>query len=311
MRNEEVIDEIKQVTLESLRGTEFTEVIGKTLEPHTVVIFYAPNDPTGAGGSGTLIHYKGIKGILTASHVVAPFRNKKQVFLPCLLRLGTTDVWEVIGARFLRILTIDDLELYSSPEWIETWSENGLDISLIQFEDEIFDDIIRLWGKQPLDLAEMRQKYLSHEEKYWSPSHKQDWTWTIAGTPREDCGLIENDVNYFPHAGVYIGGGETKLRTDTLQNVHPLFKGEAVDVIETQLGPTKDKLPQDFSGCSGGGMYQTRERQIGDQFKIEEMLLAGVFVAGNEKAGWLRSRGHLALYDVFCHFLDTQLNMTV
>jgi hypothetical protein len=128
----------------------------------------------------------------------------------------------------------------------------------------------------------------------------------IAGTPREGCGLIEKNVNYFPHAGVYIGGGKTKLRSDTLQNVHPLFKGSAVDIIETQLRPTEDKLLQDFSDCSGGGMYQTRERQIGDQFTIEEMLLAGVFVAGDERAGSLYSRGHLALYEIFCNFLDTQ-----
>jgi len=111
-------------------------------------------------------------------------------------------------------------------------------------------------------------------------------------------------VNFFPHAGVYIGGVETKLRIDTLQNIQPSFKGEAVDIIETQLGTTEDKLPKDFSGCSRDGMYQTRERQIGDQFKIEEMLLAGVFIAGNEEAGWLYSRGHMALYDIFCRFLD-------
>ena len=119
--------------------------------------------------------------------------------------------------------------------------------------------------------------------------------------------LIEKDVNYFPHAGVYIGGGETVLRTDTLQNVAFPFKGLEVDIIETQLGPTEDKLPKDFSGASGGSVYQTSEHQIGDQFKIEEMLLAGVFVAGNEEAGWLYSRGHIALYDIFCKFLDTQL----
>lgn len=307
MSNEKTIDEVKQVTLGSLRNTEFTKIIGEALEPHSVVIFYATNDSRGAGGSGTLIHYKGIKGILTASHVIAPFSNKRTVFLPCILREGTADVWEVLEAPFCRILTIDDLNLYSTPEWIEEWSENGLDISLIQFEDRIFDDIVRLWHKQPLDLDEMRAKYLSHDAKYWSPQHKHDWTWTIAGTPREDCGLIEKDVNFFPHAGLYIGGGETVLRTNTLQNVASPFKGLEVDIIETQLGPTEDKLPKDFSGASGGGVYQTSERQTGELFKIEEILLAGVFVAGNEEAGWLYSRGHIGLYDIFCKFLDNQL----
>lgn len=305
--NEDVVDEIKQVTLGSLRGTEFTDIISKALEPHSVVIFYALNDPTGAGGSGTLVHYKGIKGILTASHVIAPFKNEQYIFLPCILRPGTADVWEVIGAPICRILTIDDLDLYLSPAWIKNWSENGLDISLVQFEDKIFDDIVRLWGKQPLDLAEMRQKYLNQEGQYWSPDHKHDWTWVIAGTPREGCGLIEKDVNFFPDAGVYIGGGETRLRVDTLQLVQSPYVGKEVDIIETSLGPTQDILPRNFAGCSGGGMYQTRERQIGDRFKIEEVLLAGVFVAGNEKKGHLCSRGHIALYDIFCDFLDRQL----
>jgi hypothetical protein len=307
MNTEETIDEIQQVTLGSLRNTEFPKMIGGALEPHSVVIFYAPNDSKGSGGSGTLIHYKGINGILTASHVIAPFSNKRTVFLPCILREGTSDVWEVIEAPFCRILTIDDLNLYSNTEETKDWSENGLDIALIQFEDSIFDEIIRLWHKQPLDLAEMRLKYLSHDAKYWSPENKHDWTWTIAGTPREDCGLIEKDVNYFPHSSVYIGGGETLLRTDTLQNVASPFNGLDVDIIETQLGPTLDKLPKDFSGASGGGVYQTSERQIGDQFKIEEILLAGVFVAGDEEAGLLYSRGHIALYDIFCKFLDSQL----
>ncbi|CRX38809.1 hypothetical protein [Estrella lausannensis] len=306
--NEDVVDEIKQVTLGSLRGTEFTDVIAKALEPHSVVIFYAINDPKGDGGSGTLVHYKGIKGILTASHVIAPLKDKQYIYLPCILRPGTAGVWEVVGVPMYRIHTIDDLNLYLLPEWIQNWSENGLDISLVQLEDNIFEDIVKLWGKQPIDLAEMRQKYLGQEVQYWSPVHKHDWTWVIAGTPREGCGLIEKDVNCFPHAGVYLGGGETKLRVDTLQLVQSPYMGKEVDIIETQIGPTQDILPRNFAGCSGGGMYQTRERQIGDRFKMEEVLLAGVVVAGNEGKGRLYSRGHIALYDIFCDFLDRQLN---
>jgi hypothetical protein len=92
MSNEETIDEIKQVTLGSLRNTNFTQIISKALEPHSVVIFYAPNDPSGAGGSGTLVTYKGIKGILTASHAISPFSNKRTIFLPCILREGSVDL---------------------------------------------------------------------------------------------------------------------------------------------------------------------------------------------------------------------------
>jgi hypothetical protein len=308
MSNEKTIDEIKQVALGDLRNTQFTEVIGKAIEPHSIVIFYALNDLNASGGSGTLVNYKGIKGILTASHVVA-YLQGKHVCLPCSLRVGTADIWEITPIPFCRILTIDNLNLYLTPEWKENWSENGLDISLIQLEDRIFDQIVRTSGKQPLDLAEMRAKYLSHDAKYWAPENKHNWTWTIAGTPREDCGLIEKDVNFFPHASMYIGGGKTKLRTETLQNIEFPFRGREVDIIETQLGPTQDKLSKDFSGASGGGVYQNSERQTGDQFKIEEILLVGVFVAGNEEEGRLCSRGHIALYDIFCEFLDKELNI--
>jgi len=193
MNDEKTIDVIKQVTLGDLRNTGFTEIIGKAIEPYSVVIFYAPDDARGSGGSGTLVNYKGIKGILTASHVVAPFRNKRTIFLPCLLREGTIDIWEVAEAPFSQILTIDDLTLYETPEWLDEWSENGLDISLIQFEDRIFDEIVKQWQKQPLDLAGMRKKYFSQVAKYWAPQYKHNWTWTIAGTPRVIAGsLFEN-----------------------------------------------------------------------------------------------------------------------
>lgn len=308
MVGEDEITEIKYVPLGDLHGTEFVDVIGAAVDPHSVVIFQALNDPIGAGGSGTLVQYKGIKGILTASHVIAPLKSKRQIVLPCKLRPGTSDVWESIEVPVVHIFTIDDLDLYVSFDPDKIWSENRLDISLVQIDDNIFDDIVTSWGKQPLDLAQMRDKYLEQEEQYWSPLHKHDWTWVIAGAPREGCGLIEKDVNFFPHASVYIGGGRTQLRSGTLQDVQPHYKNKDVDIIETPLGPTQDILPKNFAGCSGGGIYQIRAAQVDDRFKIDDLLLAGVFVAGNEGKGLLYSRGPIALYDIFCDFLDRHID---
>ena len=315
MHDNETIDEIKQFPLGDLRDIpgdlediSASELIGKALEPHSAVIFYSQYDPSGAGGSGTLVHYKGIKGILTASHVVAPFSESSTIFLPCILRSGTIDVWDVIEVPFIRILTIDDFNFYLEPGWIDRWSEQGLDISFIQIEDHIFSDILNQRQKKSLDLGEMRARYFSKEFKYWSPENKHNWIWTMVGTPREGCGFIEKDVSSFCHGPVFHGGGETKLRLNTLQNVQQPFQGLDVDIIETQIGSTLDILPRDFSGASGGGIYQTLGRLINGQFKIEEILLSGVFVAGNEEKGLLFSRGHIALYDIFCRFLDTKVN---
>lgn len=290
---------IKQFKLEEIRNTPIKRFIGESLEFHNAVIFYALDDPTGAGGSGILAHYNGIKGILTASHVVAPFKDKKKIFLPCFLRPKTSDIWDIDGVPFIKILTMDDLNLYLKLG--KNWSENGLDIAFVQIEDNIFENIVRKWNKKALNLAEMRKKYFSQEVEYWAPENKHNWIWTIVGTPREGCKLIQKDINYFPHGSTFVGGGQTKLRNNTLQKVCSPFKGINVDIIEFPLGPTKDILPRDFSGASGGGIYQIR---VDDQFEIRDVLLSGVFVAGNENTGTLYGRGHVALYDIFCKFLD-------
>lgn len=295
-----------------LRKKGIQEAIGKTIEPFSVVLFYSPNDPQGAGGSGTLVTYKGIVGILTASHVVAPFSDRKTIFLPCCLRFGTIDVWETVEVPFCRILSMDDFNLYSHPEW----SEDGLDIALIQFENNIFYDILRSWQKTPIDLNEMKNRYIFCGQKYWSSENASDWSWPIAGTPREGCRLMHDEsdlssknVNFFPNAGVYIGGGECKLKQNTLQKVISKYRGTDADLIVSQIGPTEDFLPSDFSGMSGGGCYQIRGRLIDDKYAVDEFLLAGIFVAGNENEGWLYSRGHISLYEIFCKFLDEQLGL--
>ncbi len=160
----------------------------------SVVIFYTPNDPEGAGGSGTLVNYKGIKGILTASHVAASLRDKT-LYLPCVLRYGTDNIWDVREVSFLRILTIDKLNKYSPNDY---WPENRLDISLIQFDDTEFDNIIKQWKKQPVDLAMMKVKYNSNENKYWSPDNNHFFVWDISGVPRQGSQFESENVVYFP-----------------------------------------------------------------------------------------------------------------
>lgn len=302
----ETNDEIKQISLGELRKTNFTHAIAEALMKYCIVIFLGSDNLR--GGSGTLVIYKGIKGILTASHVAALLENSLFA-IPYRLREGCSDIWEIQQIPIKRILTIDDLSLYQTPELIENWSENGLDITLLQLDDEVFEDILKSTGKNSLDLEQMKDKYEAEESKYWSPFNKNDWSWTICGTPRKSLSLIENDVVYFPYASTYIGGGSTKLRLDTLQKIKEPYSGLDVDIIETELGPTEDEIPDDFSGASGGPIFQTRERLTGNTISNEEIMLAGIFVAGDEKvAKKLWSRGHIALYDIFCIFLDKIVN---
>lgn len=286
--------------LGELRHTTAPELIRQTVEPCSVPIF---TDEHGSGGSGTLVTYKGLKGILTASHVIASISNKKSIFLPCLLRKGTNDIWDLAEIPFCRILTIDDLSQYTSIKW----TGKGLDIAIIQFEDPVFSSLIQHWCKRPLDLEIMRAKYLSNEHKYWCHENAHDWLWPIAGMPREGCHHISDDVKVIPYAGAYIGGGECKFCHNTLQNVLPEFRHSDADLIKTQIGPTQDILPKDFGGMSGGGIYQFKVCRKETNYQLDDFLLAGVFVAGDEEDGWLTSRGHLSLYDIFCGFLNTQL----
>ncbi len=273
------------------------------------MLVYDPNDPDGPGGSGTLVNYKGIKGILTATHVLEEIIKTKYVWLPCALRPGTTDIWDCRGVPFVRILTIDNLSSISGNRNgnKSLWPETCLDIAIIQFSDKIFDDIVKNWKKKIVNLSLMREHYYSNECSYWSPDHKHDWIWTFSGYPREGVHQVEDSVSCLPNSGVYLGGGECLIRSNILKDVHEEFIGYDADIIESQKGPTLDHLPKNFSGMSGGGMYQVKLQLINNRFHLEDILLAGVFVAEAKNKKWVLSRGQISLYDVFCSFLDKQM----
>ncbi|MCE5293514.1 MAG: hypothetical protein LLF94_02735 [Chlamydiales bacterium] len=96
--------------------------------------------------------------------------------------------------------------------------------------------------------------------------------------PRE--GVLHNqqdDIREFSNAGVYHGGGECKIRDIILSKVIDQFKDDRADVIETSISPFADRLPQDFAGMSGGGVWQIRVK-IGNDGHciIDNIRLAGV-----------------------------------
>lgn len=297
--------EIVHKSHRELEALGFSAIIAAALDPSSIVIFASGTH--GGGGSGTLVKYKGILGILTASHVAASLNDCK-VYLPYRLRANTDDIWEITPVPFCRILLIDDLSLYSN----KLWSESGLDIALIQLEDDIFDSILDHTKKIPIDLNEMKNRYTSELHKYWSSEKTNDWSWVMAGRPREGFKKLEStepnlqNVLYFPAPGVYIGGGVCRIRRNTLDKVDSKYKGHDADLIESLID-TSDILPNDFAGMSGGGCFQVKGRLHNNEYIVDEFILAGVFVAASIDGDYLVSRGHISVYEVFSLYLDDQI----
>ena len=52
----------------------------------------------------------------------------------------------------------------------------------------------------------------------------------------------------------------------------------------------------------------TSKREI-DKVSYNDPKKGVKVVAGDEEAGRLTSRGHLSLYDIFCNFLDKQIEL--
>ncbi len=105
--------------------TEVFDELYDSIMSHTIIISY---NAFTFGGSGTLVVYKGLAGILTASHVIAPIKNCRTISLQCLLREGSEKLRHLKTIPIQRILTLDELHAFSGGDW----SDEFLDISFIE-----------------------------------------------------------------------------------------------------------------------------------------------------------------------------------
>lgn len=313
-----------QVTLGELRNNPIIELMKEIIRTHQVSIFLNPDTPTSnnpkeneidlKGGSGTLIKYKNLKGILTATHVicnsadpsgiVACFDKRKSIYtlLPNeSLSKNDEKIYIKKQINIIDILTIDDIPACSNPKW----EEKKLDISLLLLTDEDFNQIVIHGNKKAIDLEKSQDKFKLNKFEYLK---EQNWIGAIYGFARADC--IIKDIRELKHDGLDLTGFKHGLCKNLLKVPNKKYKRLKADFFTHEIGDTLDILPVDYAGASGGGFWQIA---INDRLEIVELFFSGIFVAEdkNKIDRKLYSRGPISLYEIFCKYLDECLENTI
>lgn len=283
--------------ISDLRNTKLFSDLATQLRMHSLAI--SPISFLGVGGSGTLVKYRNLFGILTATHVMAKYLDTREIFSPVIATEDPTFFLndKVPIKRILHLETPRGIELLQAHN--QDWPKSTLDICFIEIEEDVFQDVIQKSFKRPIDLLDYQKKYKKTFETYCCADN--DWTWAFEGSPR--LSVHQNDDNILSSIfdGCYLSGGEYVITP--LIHVIPSFDKDT-DLCIHRLGPTKDILPSSFGGASGAGMWQVRlEGDDGIPKGIHELFFTGVLVAQSEKA--LLSRGPSSLYDIFLPYLNT------
>ena len=240
---------LRQISLSELRGTKVYTDIEYRLRQTSVL--FSPSSILMEGGSGTLIRYKNTQGILTAPHVISKFLDLKFIWSP-LIRTDDPTFYLNDKIPIQKVIAIESsvgLSLLSQNRY--ALANGTLDICLLQIDKKIFDSLLKASGKEAIDLYSQQQLYLSDPAKFWA-SDNQTWSWGIYGSPRQSAYQCIDGIVHSRHDGLFLGGGRYKVDDTNLLHVITAFIDQQTDTCIHEFGSTKDELPIDFRGISGG-----------------------------------------------------------
>jgi hypothetical protein len=196
-------------------------------------------------GSGVLVSIKGRRGILTAGHVAEKYKELPDVGL-VRFTAGTQQrrIVRFEGARHLILESYDD------------WTETDLDLAFTHLDPEVADSI----GAQSLflNLEKNRMKIEAGEPK----GPRIDVMFGLVAEYSESP-VMEGGEFVSPMRAVIYRGS---LRSDK----NGLVRFQTAD-------DSPKKLPKDFGGLSGSGLWRIYYRDHGDgKFEVTDKRLWGI-----------------------------------
>jgi hypothetical protein len=307
------IQSARPMTLGELRDTtDVPNQILQLIRAHQVPLILEREDEIEIdNGSGTLITYGNLKGILTAAHVVACTKKAKSKFVKIpYLPVPNSDIVTALKIPFTKIITIDDLNAFEKYSWKET----RLDIAIIPIDEENYSILINQGQKKPLDLEKARYQYNANKQLYSSNDHRM----LIGAIYAYPCLDIKKytaivplgshnvyDITEYLYSGPYFGGPIFEKTIKKLKVPTKGYKDLQPDLILMTIEGSEDTLPDDFAGGSGGGLWLI---SLNETLKIKDLFLGGIFVSTTQdedgKDCKLYSRGPQSLYEIFCKHLD-------
>lgn len=237
-------------------------------------------------GSGTFAIIGNTKGVLTNAHVAKIFEEFSYFSVPDPNQTATI-------YRMPYVLSINLPALKQFPD---------VDMSFLVLDPRAYDIVIQI-GKQFWNLDQSVKEVNNTFSTNTSFS-----MFLIHGNVAEGARLIydpttlSQKTQLYPNAGPYIVAPDLnniESGTCTYEGLrNGIFK---VDKIVCPIN-TKDKMPNNFSGMSGGALWQII---FDTDDNVQRVILTGIATAfgrHEKKAEWLECRGPITLYQSFYLF---------
>jgi hypothetical protein len=224
---------MKEILLSKEIGDAVSNAVIADVKNYTIGFGFAGEDPA-AKGSGVLVEYKGVHGILTAAHVDAHLRKRKRPIGLVRLNRGV--------ARQASVLDLE--EVFSYAAGVDPWPVGSDDIAFIHIPPHLVGNIERSCSFLNAD------KNLTKDEP--EPSTSLIQTHAVFG-------LVED----FTGPTTRQGGVATTAMKGVLTPGRLLTLDGAVTTLECFAENIPD-LPRSFGGTSGGGLWRVYVRMGGD-----------------------------------------------
>jgi hypothetical protein len=208
------------------------------------------DDSPSSLGSGTLIRFGNIVGVLTCAHVLEALHKEAEIGILCFPVRATQ-----IQALRVPMAATDSISIGSAP-----WDAPGPDLAFLRLPEAIIGDIERV-------------ATIANGDR-----HRQN---IVAGEPtptRQVCAVagVVDEMTKSPIVTRIAKGIVATTPFEALINVGHLFvDDESVDRFRLQPVPSEGViLPKSYKGTSGGGLWKFFLGQ--DDFSIVQVRLIGV-----------------------------------
>jgi hypothetical protein len=201
-------------------------------------------------GSGTLIRFGNIVGVLTCAHVLEALLKEAEIGILCF----------PVRATQMQTLRLPMAATESVAIGTQPWGERGPDLAFLRLPAPIIGDIERVATIANGDLH--RQNIVAEEP---APTRK---FCAVAG--------VVDELTKPPIITQIASGTAATTPFEALINIgHVLVDDESADRFRFQPVPSEGViLPKSYKGTSGGGLWQFFLGQ--DDFSVVQVRLTGV-----------------------------------
>lgn len=226
-----------------------SEALLRTVMNYTIGFGRAGHTPS-AMGSGVLVRFRDIYGILTCAHVDEYLRSLQQPVGRVRLNRGSV--------RQAGTLDLDSVFSYAA--FADTWTAGQEDISFIHLPPHLLGDI------------QKHCSFLDWEQNFTKPGPADTTELIVVNSV---FGLVEE----FTGATTRQNGLATTVLRAVLTS-GTIHESSPVSMTLECFRENIPDLPSSFGGNSGGGFWRAYMRKRGDDFEIVHLRLVGL--ASNE-----------------------------